>query len=215
MNYEDFIRQPEEEVTANAEAAVEETAVEGMEEPIEPSIDLDVQKAVVESLAADKAALDVELDNLRRENNSLKSKITDLNVTIANLKDQLSNVGDIISRNMERPVSTQISLLDRNIELDDRFEGETRDHVLEVLKEARDACEKDGRNRRAQILESVLVANESRGLLAEKRAKLEKLFSDNQNIINGQVINELDKVGIAYKVGENYLLPKEILKRVY
>ena len=105
--------------------------------------------------------------------------------------------------------------MDRNTELDDKFEGETRDHVIEVIREARDACEKDGRHRRAQILESVLVANEPCGELAKRRAALEKLFEDNQCVINGQVINELDKLDIPYKVGENYLLEKEIIKRTY
>ena len=204
MNYEDFIK-PE-----NAEEAtpIEETAA-----PSET--DLAVQKAVVESLAADKAVQDLEIGKLRKENYSLKSEIIDLKSRIEEMKAQLANVGDLLSRNSERAASSQVTLLERLTELDDRFDGETRDHVLEILKEARDAAEKDGRLRRAQILESVLLANEANGILAKKRQAIEKLFADNQNILNGQVINELDKLGIKYKVGENYLLAKEIIKREY
>ena len=96
-----------------------------------------------------------------------------------------------------------------------RFEGETYDHVLEVIKEARDKCEAEGRIRRAQILEAVLVANEPTGNLAKRRAVIEKLFEDNNNILTGQVINELDKQGIPYKEGENYLLASEIIKKTF
>lgn len=203
MNYEDFIK-PEEAAT--------ETPIK---EPELTETDLEVQKAVVESLAADKAEQDLEISNLRKENYKLKSEIIDLKAKIEEMKAQLANVGDILSRNSEKPTSSQITLLERSPELEDHFDGETRDHVLEILKAARDDAEKDGRLRRAQVLESVLLANEPNRLLAQKRAALEKLFADNQNIINGQVINELDKLGIPYKVGENYLLAKEIIKREY
>ena len=99
-----------------------------------------------------------------------------------------------------------LEFFDRDPELDDRFPGETRDHVLEVIREARDAAEKDGRIRRAQILESVLVANEPVGKLAEKRAALEKFFNDNANILTGPVIQELKKCGKEIVVEENTIV---------
>lgn len=184
--------------------------------------DLDVQKAVVESLAADKAEQDEKLDSLVQENSRLKSEIGNLKSEISNLQDQiaemkksLENVGDVLAKNAEGSESNKIALLDRNSELDDRFPGETRDHVLEVLREARDAAEKDGRLRKAQVLESVLVANEPVGTLAKNRRELEKFFATNVNILSGPVIEELTKRGISHKKGEEYLLPSEILKRVY
>lgn len=119
----------------------------------------------------------------------------------------------------ENPAETdkpsQVSLLERAVELDERFPGETRDQVLEVIREARAAAERDGRVRRAQILESVLMANEPVGQLAKRRAELQKLFTDNANILTGPVIDALKKKGILYRNGEEYLLPDEILKRVY
>ena len=93
--------------------------------------------------------------------------------------------------------------------------GETRDQVLDAIKVAREQAEKDGRIRRAQILEGVLLVNEPSGNLEKKRATLEKFFTDNQNILSGPVIAELEKYGISYKKGEDYLLPSEILKRTY
>ncbi|MCR5751033.1 MAG: hypothetical protein K6G91_03650 [Kiritimatiellae bacterium] len=224
MNYEDFMKKEKEP------EIVEEEEVAG--EPLE----IDVQKAVVESLAADKAERELEIEELRKEKarlsealagadaekTSLKEEIrrlenekVNLKAESENLRKELAKIGEILTKNTELPLSSQISLLERSTEIDDKFEGETRDHVIEVIREARDACEKNGRLRRAQLLESVLVANEAVGELSKRREYLEKLFADNQNLINGQVINELDKLGIAYKIGENYLLAKEIVERNY
>ena len=177
--------------------------------------ELDVQKAVVESLAADKAEQDERIVALQKENYALKSQVSSLQSSIEELKASLAKVGDVLARNEETPVSSTVALIDRDPELNDRFPGETRDHVLEVIREARDAAEKAGRIRRAQLLESVLVANEPIGNLAKKRAALEKFFSDNANIMSGPVIAELEKCGISHKNGEEYLLPGEILKRTY
>lgn len=191
--------------------------------------ELDVQKAVVESLAADKAEQDERIVKLQKEISDLKSQISDYASRISGLttkneelaakngeqKIALEKVGDVLAANAEETTSSKIALLDRAPELDDRFPGETRDHVLEVIREAREAAEKDGRLRRAQILESVLVANEPSGALAKKRGELEKLFNDNANVLTGPVIEELQKMGISYKNGEEYLLTTEILKRIY
>lgn len=207
-------------------APVEEPEEELVEE--EPE-EIDVQKAVVESLAADKAEQDevisflkqskaeqeIKIGSLRANNAALQSEVNTLRKKLQQALIELGKVGDLLAKNAEGDGSNKISLLDRNIELDDRFEGETRDHVMEVLREARDAAEKAGRTRRAQILESVLVVNEPHGELARRRAELEKLFADNANLINGLVIQELEKRGISHKKGEEYLLPSEIIARTY
>ena len=177
--------------------------------------ELDVQKAVVESLAADKAEQDERIVKLQKENYALKSQVSGLTASLEEAKASLAKVGDILAANAETAASSKIALIDRDPELNDRFPGETRDHVLEVLREARDAAEKDGRIRRAQVLESVLVANEPVGKLAEKRAALEKFFNENANVMSGPVIAQLEKLGISHKNGEQYLLPGEILKRTY
>lgn len=177
--------------------------------------ELDVQKAVVESLAADKAEQDEMISAMQKEKNALVSKLSELTAQLDELKQKLAGVGDVLAKNTESETSNKVALLDRDPELNDRFPGETRDHVLEVLREAFEASEKDGRLRRAQILESVLLVNEPSGNLLTKRQALEKLFTENGNILSGPVIEELQKEGISHKKGEDYLLPLEILKRVY
>lgn len=190
-------------------------------EVVEPD-ELDVQRTVVEALAAEKAelgeqysALKKTADRLNGEKQALVEQINVLRAEKEELRSALERMSGLLIRNTERMESNQISLIDRDVNIDDRFPGETRDHVLEVIREARDAAEKDGRRRRAQLLESVLVANEPVGELQSRRAKLEKLFEENGNIINGPVLEALQKSGISHKDGENYLLAPEILKRNY
>ena len=210
------------EFLENEEQEKEPDEINDVTDVSDESVELDVQKAVVESLAADKAMQDEQIDSLRREKNSLvseisslKGRISDMEGKVRELNGQLEKMRDVLSSNSETPLSSKVALLDRSVELPDRFEGETYDHVLEVIKEARDKSEAEGRIRRAQILESVLVANEPTGNLASRRQSLEKLFVENNNILTGQVINELDKLGISYKDGENYLLTSEILKNIF
>ena len=158
--------------------------LQGDEDPeVNVPEELDVQKAVVESLAADKAEQDEQISKLRKENDSLKSEITKLKNKIEEMKAALENVGDVLAKNGEEKLSTKVTLLERDQEINDRFQGETRDQVIEVIKEARDLAEKEGRIRRAQLLESVLVANEPIGNLAKKREAIVKFFNDNGNII--------------------------------
>ena len=181
----------------------------------ESAVELDVQKAVVESLAADKAEQDERIAALQKENYALKTENATLKSQIAEMKASLEKVGDVLAANSEGETSSKIALLERDPEIGDRFPGETRDHVLEVIRDAREAAEKDGRIRRAQLLESVLLANTPNGNLAEKREALKHFFAENGNILSGPVIDKLDKCGISYKKGEEYLLTEEILKRTY
>ena len=209
MNFEEFITpQTAEEEKEEEVAAVPE--------------ELDVQKAVVESLAADKVVQDEKIACLTREKEELAKSLNEANSRLAEMQKQveelrktLEEYGDVLAKNTEEKTSTQITLLERHEELDERFPGELRDHVIEVIREARDSAEKEGRVRRAQILESVLVANDPVGELSRRREELEKLFADNGNILTGNVLSELKKQGISHKEGEEFLLPAEILKRSF
>lgn len=205
-----------------AEAAAQTAPAE--EEPPE----LDVQKAVVEELAAEKvelheqiaareaelAARDTELAALKAQVAVLKSENAKLCAEAESLQARLdARLAHELDQQERNPNS--LALLDREVELPDRFPGETRDHVLEVVRAARDEAERDGRVRRAQILEAVLVANEPSGNLAARRAEVTKLFSENGNIVNGTVLARLQELEISHKNGEEYLLPSEIIKRAF
>lgn len=220
MNYEEFL-QPQDGASENVSDNKEAETAEQAEE-MDTQVEIDVQKAVVESLAADKAVQDEKIASLEKANAALQEEVSKSKAEIERLKKQigeqaeaLGKVGDVLAMNKETDASNKISLLDRDLEIPDRFPGETRDQVLDAIKEAREKAEADGRVRRAQLLEGVLVANEPTGNLAKKKAALEKFFNDNQNILSGPVIEELQKYGISHKKGDEYLLPSEIIKRTY
>lgn len=227
MNFEEFLAPKEKEIS-------EETVIVEEEAVIEPE-ELDVQKAVVEELAADKAKLKETVENLDEKLVSTEKELAELKVKAAALEaekekllaeldaakkagaDAEAKLADALEKQFDEQSRNPnaLALLDREVELPDRFPGETRDHVLEVVREARDKAESEGRIRRAQLLEGVLVANEPNGNLAKKRVALEKYFNENANILSGPVIAELERCGISYKNGEEYLLTTEILKRTY
>lgn len=227
MNVEEFLKPRATEAVVEVEAATEEKT--HVEDTIPVEEEGEVQKIVVEELAAEKAEMDEKIESLEERNKRLSEENSAMTAVIADLRHEnakmksameemkvaLAKTGDILSANSETEFSNKIALLDRETEIPDRFPGETRDHVLEVVKEARNAAEAEGRVRKAQLLEAVLVANEPTGNLQKKRTALEKFFNENQNILSGAVIAELDRCGIYYKHGEEYLLPGEIIKRTY
>jgi chromosome segregation ATPase len=202
--------------------------------------EIDVQKAVVESLAEEKILLEDKLKNFENKINDLaaeaenyKNEITSKNAEIEDLKLKLSqavssldslkidydklskefslqeeNNFEVKSRN-----PNQLALLDRDVELPDRFPGETRDFVIDVIREAYNKAEQEGRIRLAQVLESVLVNNEPNGLLLKRKTCLQELFVQKMNIVNGVVIEKLKEMGISYRKGEEYLSAAEIMAR--
>lgn len=237
FNFDEFIQETPTETPQEMTEEVEETEAEGVEAP-----ELEVQQAVVQELAADKAVLMADYESLKARKEEIEAELKKAKEEIATLqkereefetvlkssRDALLNAQSLVEEvkgklaermvqemDMQERNPNALALLDRDVELPDRFPGETRDHVLEVIAEARDKAEEEGRIRRAQLLEGVLVSNEPNGNLAKKRAALEKFFNENHNIMTGPVMAELDKCGISYKKGEEYLLPSEILKRTY
>jgi chromosome segregation ATPase len=219
MNVEEFL-QGNKSDTAEEKEIAEESVELSEQEDVE--VELDVQKAVVESLAADKAEQDEHIDRLENDKAALtseverlKKELTDTKAELEKVKAELNKAVDLISIDDKSDSSNTVSLLERNIEMPDRFAGETRDHVLEAVKEKRDRAEQEGRIRCVQLMEAVMVVNEPSGELQKKRAALVKFFNENQDILSGTVIAELEKYGISYKKGEEYLLPEEIIRRTY
>jgi chromosome segregation ATPase len=222
MNVEEFLAKPAQPIVTEP-GVTESAATEPVEAPaaeVNP-VELDIQKAVVEALAADKvemdekiAAKDAEVLRAKAETEKARTEIAALKAEIDRLESRLAAV-QVRELDLQERNPNALALLDRDVDIPDRFPGETRDHVLEVIKEARDKAEADGRLRRAQILEGVLLANEPNGNLAKKRAELEKLFIENANVLTGPVLEELKKRTISHKNGEEYLLPSEIMARTY
>ena len=234
FNFEEFIKN--DSPSEKADEKHEPKDVAGAEDSSESTApELDVQKAVVEELAVEKIELKEKLAGAEADILALKTKyektLHELQVKTAevfSLKSELekaSSQSNALSSQLSALITKEedqqernpnaLALLDRDVELPDRFPGETRDHVIEVIREARNKAEEEGRIRRAQLLESVLGANEPNGTLAKRRKYLENLFAENGNILTGTVMEELKKLGISHRNGEEYLLPSEIINRTY
>ncbi len=222
-----------EEMMGNVEEAAENA--EAAEEAVPADIELDVQKVVVEELAAEKAALELKAGALEERLAGLQSEAADLSGKLAAANGRIAELENCIASGkareaeLERKIAAyelqesdiqarnpnQLALLDRDTELPDRFPGETRDHILEIIAEARDVAEQQGRRRRAQLLESVLKANEPSGNLQKKRDTFLKFMDEHHNVLTGEVIAELEKYGITYREGGQNLLLDEIINRTY
>lgn len=222
-----------EEMMGNMEEAAENA--EAAEEAVPADIELDVQKVVVEELAAEKAALELKAGALEERLAGLQSEAADLSGKLAAANGRIAELENCIASGkareaeLERKIAAyelqesdiqarnpnQLALLDRDTELPDRFPGETRDHILEIIAEARDVAEQQGRRRRAQLLESVLKANEPSGNLQKKRDTFLKFMDEHHNVLTGEVIAELEKYGITYREGGQNLLLDEIINRTY
>ncbi|MGN0854215.1 MAG: hypothetical protein ACI4R9_01695 [Kiritimatiellia bacterium] len=231
FNFDEFIQKKGD---AAEESSIETADIAEVQMEAEAN-ELDVHKVVVEELAAEKAelrekmagqeadmlALKTKYENVARELEVKKAEVFSLKSETEALKGMVNSLEAKLSAQMVKDVDMQernpnaLALIDRDVDLPDRFPGETRDHVLEVIRDARDRAETEGRLRRAQVLEGVLLVNEPNGTLGQRREALEKLFAKNNNLITGEVLEELNCLGISHKNGEEYLLPSEILKRTY
>lgn len=233
FTFNEFIKK-DEPAAAEKENISDNSPAEA-EEVTEESNELDVHKVVVEELAAEKAelhekmagqeadllALKTKYENTVRELEVKKAEVFTLKSEVEALKSNVNALEAKLAAQMVKDIDMQernpnaLALIDRDVDIPDRFPGETRDHVLEVIKKARDKAEAEGRIRCAQVLEGVLLVNEPNGNLAKRREAVEKLFANNANLINGPVLEELTRLGISHKNGEEYLLPAEILKRTF
>ena len=222
MNFEEFLtpeqlKAPGSNENIEVKEAPVETGVEMEAQAVNTEDnEVEVQRAVVEAFAVEKAELEEHIASLRKTIVELRSKLAVAENQLALKTEALEKSGEILAKNAdETAFPNKVSLLERSLELEERFPGEMRDHVLEAIKEAREVAEKSGRLRHAQILESVLLANEPLGLLEAKRQELVDIFNAGGNILSGKVLEKLKELGITHKNGEEYLLPKEIIKRTY
>lgn len=164
-------------------------------------------------------------ENVRKESevtSNAEKRVNELVSQVEQAKKRVKELEEELASHLEKEFEEEgkrnpnaIALLDRDVDIPDRFPGETRDHVLEILKEALKVAQESGRYRRAKLLEGVLLANEPGGGLEKRRENMRRLFEENGNLVNGNVINILNKYGIAYRDGENYLMPNEIISRTY
>ena len=223
----DEIEENIEVIDKDIEIDVQKTVVEELaKEKQQLNIDLEEAKAKIDSLNSEISKLEdinkqltSKLDELSHVKNEEIKEKEDQERKIAALEEKVKHLLSENQKLQMKEFDTQerkpnaLALLDRDIDLPDRFPGETRDHVLEVIREAFEEAQKSGRIRRSQVLESILVANDPNGNLQAKREKILNSLKESNNILSGEVIELLKEMGISCKDGENYLMPSEIIYR--
>lgn len=150
--------------------------------------------------------------SLRSENGKLSAANSELNLELAALKAEPKVDPSVAAESEERlreierlkallneAQRTSLSssvLLEKPYAFAEKFPGEIREHVLDTILEAQKAADGDGRERRAKLLEAILMANPSDGELERRREAVKSiLLGVSGGFIGERDIKELERLG--------------------
>ncbi|MBR1870708.1 MAG: hypothetical protein IJ802_02665 [Kiritimatiellae bacterium] len=171
---------------------------------------------IADEATANAAALSAENESLRAtlakpaldpaiaaENEMLKHALADAETASAARQNELQHEMDSLKMQLSEAHRTSLSssvLLQKPDEIAENFFGEIRDHVLETLKDAADAASAAGRDRRAKILEAVLLANEPDGELESRRSEFRAALEAASVLMDKPTIDKLEAMGLKMLV---------------
>ena len=213
-------------VTPNTVARVREEQAAAAAEAVQAAHQAEIE-ALKEELAAQEDActsLAQELNEVRASLEETSEAYDDLRaaleknraayvVTLAQKDDEIKNLKHSLEQVQNKPIlpetkepphlppTTFLSLPTTPTE---KFEGEIREHVLEALVEAARTAGQGGRERRAQILESVLCGNSPSGELQRRRETVKKIVKDAGSTLDDHAIAELERLGFRYVSGNKH-----------
>ena len=216
------------EEQAEAARAAERAAFEAREAALLEEIE--IQKSVSESLATDLATANEELADAKQELADAEAESEALNARRLQLEDenhrlaadlaaaratprddaQLAAKDAEIARlkaelaEAQRTALSSSVLLEKPAAFSEKFPGELREHVVETLADAVSAAEAGGRDRRARILEAVLVANPPTGELDRRREAVKRIVRDAGSRLDNAALAELEKLGFRYVSGNKH-----------
>ncbi len=216
------------EEQAESARAAERAAFEAREAALLEEIE--IQKSVSESLATDLATANEELADAKQELADAEAESEALNARRLQLEDenhrlaadlaaaratprddaQLAAKDAEIARlkaelaEAQRTALSSSVLLEKPAAFSEKFPGELREHVVETLADAVSAAEAGGRDRRARILEAVLVANPPTGELDHRREAVKRIVRDAGSRLDNAALAELEKLGFRYVSGNKH-----------
>lgn len=216
------------EEQAEAARAAERAAFEAREAALLEEIE--IQKSVSESLATDLATANEELADAKQKLADAEAESEALNARRLQLEDenhrlaadlaaaratprddaQLAAKDAEIARlkaelaEAQRTALSSSVLLEKPAAFSEKFPGELREHVVETLADAVSAAEAGGRDRRARILEAVLVANPPTGELDHRREAVKRIVRDAGSRLDNAALAELEKLGFRYVSGNKH-----------
>ncbi len=182
--------------------------------------EIEIQKAATESIAAELANIQRELEASRIDYNAIEEEKAQLESELQALRDKPAEVVPDLEALAEkdreidrlktllveaqRDVRLHDSLLDTPVPFSEKFDGEVREHVVEALVGAREAAEAGGRDRRARILEAVLGANLATGELDFRREIVKQIVKDAGSKLDNAALAELEKLGFRHISGNKH-----------
>lgn len=160
-------------------------------------------------LAAGTDALNERLRSLEKDNSTLAGRVQTLENELADERsapcadlaameelrrraDEAASLEAMLAEARRTSLSSSV-LLSKPSGISERFPGEIREHVLAALKDAHAAAEASGKERRAALVEAVLMENQSTGELERRRKAAEGIFSGAG--LGAGDIAELEKLG--------------------
>ena len=217
------------EEQAEAARAAERAAFQAREDALKEEVEL--QKAACASIAADLAAARQELENAKQELADAEEETEALNARRLQLEEENRRLTDELAAARALPPrddaqlaakdaeiarlqaqlaeaqKTSLSssvLLEKPAGLSEKFAGELREHLAETIADAVGAAEAAGRDRRARILEAVLVANPPSGDLDRRREAVRQIVKEAGARLDNAAIAELEKLGFRYVSGNKH-----------
>ena len=217
------------EEQAEEARAAERAAAQAREDALKEEVEL--QKAACESIAVDLAEARRELADAKQELADAEEEAEAVNARRLQLEEenrrlaadlaaaraapprddaQLAAKDEEIARlkvqlaEAQRTALSSSVLLEKPACLSEKFAGELREHVAETIAAAVSAAEAGGRDRRARILEAVLVANPPSGELERRREAVKQIVKEAGYSLDNAAIADLEKLGFRYVSGNKH-----------
>ena len=183
-------------------------------------IDLAKSHAQLEAAHGQTDELRAQLTAAHGQTDELRAQLTAAETEIARLRAELETTQTALAAQFEKQPAGQTpapslptaepstpsetALLDKPSELAEKFFGEIREHVVETLAEAYRAAEAGGRDRRARVLEAVLVTNPPTGELEQRRAEVKQIVKEAGSTLDNAALAALEKIGFRYISGNKH-----------
>ncbi|MCQ2393122.1 MAG: hypothetical protein MJ249_02445 [Kiritimatiellae bacterium] len=183
-------------------------------------IDLAKSHAQLEAAHGQTDELRAQLTAAHGQTDELRAQLTAAETEIARLRAELATAQTALAAQFEKQPAGQTpapslpttepstpsetALLDKPSELAEKFFGEIREHVVETLAEAYRAAEAGGRDRRARVLEAVLVTNPPTGELEQRRAEVKQIVKEAGSTLDNTALAALEKIGFRYISGNKH-----------
>lgn len=140
-----------------------------------------------------RASAEIERDRACGEVLRLKDELEDALTTLSAQPSVAEPVHEMRVVGLLKPPSTA-----------EAFPNEVREYVLAVLSEGLEAAWSSGRERRAAVLEEVLVANKSDSELDRRRKELKQIIKDAGSFVDARTIAALEKIGFKCVSGNKH-----------